>query len=523
MARIGGDSDLRDAGMAETIRAFDGNDAIDLQSGVDLVRVGMGADIIFEADTDFAGSGNSNSALLASPHAAGMDLAGDDAAFLATFPASQSVRIDASNGLDILSFGTIPIADVDVTISDASSLRFDGVLSPLNQNTNFESITGSDADDKLSGNASDSLFVAGGGDDTVMARSGDDTVLGGTGDDRLSGGPGDDIVEGGTGDDTLFGGDGDDSLVAGDGTDRLYGGTGEDTLVGGGDGDLLNGRDDADLIIIASVGSGPTTTTTVLGGLGGDDNDTLDIGPLLDQGFIVQNFSRRPDVGGDGFDYRIELFNPDTGQTAIIGAHDIENLATPICFTCGTMIATAHGERPVETLRPGDRIITRDDGIQPLAWAGARHLSAAELRLRPHLRPVRIRAGALCPGLPAQDMLVSPQHRMLVADTALALVAAETEGLAAAKHMTGWGGIERCLPLGGVTYRHLLFERHQIVLANGTWSESFQPGLQSLRGLGAAQRREILTLFPVLETEPGLASYIAARPALSRRVVAAMG
>lgn len=42
---------------------------------------------------------------------------------------------------------------------------------------------------------------------------------------------------------------------------------------------------------------------------------------------------------------------------------------TVICFAAGTMIRTARGERPVEKLRVGDLVVTRDNGLQPLAWA----------------------------------------------------------------------------------------------------------------------------------------------------------
>jgi hypothetical protein len=51
----------------------------------------------------------------------------------------------------------------------------------------------------------------------------------------------------------------------------------------------------------------------------------------------------------------------------------------------------------------------------------------------------------------------------------------------------------------GITYVHILFDRHQIVCSDGAWSESFQPGVQTLQGLGDAQRNEVLALFPHLK------------------------
>jgi hypothetical protein len=54
------------------------------------------------------------------------------------------------------------------------------------------------------------------------------------------------------------------------------------------------------------------------------------------------------------------------------------------------------------------------------------------------------------------------------------------------------------LPPGGITYIHILFDQHEIVLSDGLWTESFQPGVRTLNGLDAAARREVLELFPEL-------------------------
>ena len=67
-----------------------------------------------------------------------------------------------------------------------------------------------------------------------------------------------------------------------------------------------------------------------------------------------------------------------------------------------------------------------------------------------------------------------------------------------------------------VTYIHLMFDRHQIVLSDGAWSESFQPGDLTLAGMDQAQRDELLALFPEVAVAEG---YDAARPTLSSREV----
>lgn len=179
------------------------------------------------------------------------------------------------------------------------------------------------------------------------------------------------------------------------------------------------------------------------------------------------------------------------------------------CFVTGTRIATQSGLRPVERLRPGDRILTRDNGYQPLLWAGLRQVGADWLRRCPHLQPVRIAAHAFGPGCPERDLWVSPQHRLLLAGTGCQMLFGEPEALAAAAHLLAQDGTGSP-PVPSVTYVHLLFAQHQLVLSEGLWSESFQPGARLLSEGGAATRAEILELFPEL-ARSGASSYPAAR------------
>lgn len=185
------------------------------------------------------------------------------------------------------------------------------------------------------------------------------------------------------------------------------------------------------------------------------------------------------------------------------------------CFTPGTVIATPRGERLVEDLRVGDKIITRDNGIQEIRWFGAKFLDENALVNNPHLRPVLVKAGAMGNGLPEMDMMVSPNHRMLVANDQTALYFEEREVLVSAKHIINNKGIQSQETLG-MTYIHFMFDRHEVVLGNGAWSESFQPGDRSLDGIGNAQRTEILELFPELDTSEGLDAYPAARKVLKK-------
>jgi hypothetical protein len=112
-------------------------------------------------------------------------------------------------------------------------------------------------------------------------------------------------------------------------------------------------------------------------------------------------------------------------------------------------------------------------------------------------------------------MLVSPNHRLLVANDRTALYFDEHEVLVAAKHLVAAKGVIEVDSVG-TTYIHFMFDRHEVVLSNGAWTESFQPGDYTLKGMGNAQRNEIFELFPDLKTEVGLEGYQAARRTLKR-------
>ncbi len=187
-----------------------------------------------------------------------------------------------------------------------------------------------------------------------------------------------------------------------------------------------------------------------------------------------------------------------------------------MCFTPNTLIETTRGPVPVQDLRPGDQVITRDNGPQEINWIGKKPMSGRELLNAPHLRPVLIRKGALGPDMPERDMMVSPNHRMLVSSERTSLLFAEEEVLVAAKHLVNHKGVQQidCI---GTYYIHLLFRNHEIIMADGSWTESFQPGDYSMGGLGNAQRNEVFELFPDLRHAKGRRNYASARPSLRKR------
>lgn len=212
---------------------------------------------------------------------------------------------------------------------------------------------------------------------------------------------------------------------------------------------------------------------------------------------------------------------PPAGVTLsyVTGSWTDVTAMTP-CFTPGTAIATPSGERRIEELRAGDPVLTADHGAQRLLWVGRRHLDAAVLDLAPNLRPIRVAEGALGPGLPRRELLLSPQHRLLVRSAIAERIGGAPEVLVAVRHLVGLPGIAPARELRSICYLHLLFTRHELVIANGALSESLYLGRQALHGLARPARNEVFALFPALRDThlPPLP----ARPLLSGRAARAL-
>ena len=134
------------------------------------------------------------------------------------------------------------------------------------------------------------------------------------------------------------------------------------------------------------------------------------------------------------------------------------------CFATGTRIATPDGDKPIETIKPGDLVLTHDGRAVPVIWrawqsvVNPRNLSVGR-------GPVRIEAGALGPNLPDAPLTVTADHALLFDDM---LINAGT---------LVNGTTIRLLPLAGLpsmfNYWHLELEKHQCVVANGVPAESF--------------------------------------------------
>ncbi|MDV7269902.1 Hint domain-containing protein [Thioclava sp. A2] len=464
--------------------------------------------------------------------------------------------LDGGDGDDLL----IDDAGNDLLLGGAGADTIFGGLGAdtLDGGADNDQLSGGEGNDSIRGDTGDDFLDGGAGADTLLGGTGLDTLHGGAGGDYISGGAGMDYLDysdsgagvsinlgsgaasggdaagdtilgvdgiyGSAFNDTLvgfngqivggadaytnvfYGNEGDDYLDGAGGGDSLFGGSGNDTILGGAGNDYLEGGAGLDAI---TGGTGSDTISLYFGQDAGEavdgseDADDTDIDELVVYG--------RARVIYDAVNSESGTIRWANGETTSFA--NIENITLVPCFTPGTMIETAQGPLPVEDLRPGMRVLTRDNGYQELRWAGQRKLARARLEAQPELNPIRICAGALGNGLPDRDMIVSPQHRMLISGVRAELLFGENEVLVAALYLLGLPGVERLWP-EEIIYIHLLFDAHEIILAESSWTESFQPGEVVLQSLESSQLREILTIFPELKGKSPLNVWPSARPSL---------
>jgi Hint domain len=185
------------------------------------------------------------------------------------------------------------------------------------------------------------------------------------------------------------------------------------------------------------------------------------------------------------------------------------------CFVAGARITTARGEVRVEDIQVGDLVLTLDDGLQPVLWHGVRQVPSTGA-----MAAVKIPAGTFGDH---GTLSVSPQHRLHFTGWQAELYCGEAEVLVKAIHLVRAGRLVQDQSGAQIAYHHLLFDRHQIIRAEGLWSESYLPGPQTMAGHDADATRELLTLFPELASDPAHSYGPAARPEATACAAAMLG
>lgn len=418
--------------------------------------------------------------------------AGDDTVSGNTITAGSALDDpDDANGSVLIEIAG-PVAQIEIVYFNGQ-----GVTHGINvTDVHFDAIPPEDGDDSIEGGGGADNIFGEAGNDTIDGGNGDDTVDGGDGDDTitdsggngsqdsLSGGAGNDTIDGGRADDTIDGGTGDDSLIGGLGADSMTGGTGNDTFQVA-QGDTAIGGDGDDFFTLTDLGETGTDAITIVGGEGDETSgDTLQLTPDLTLADIT--FTNTDDAAG-GLSGSFTM-----ADGTVVTFSEIENI---ICFTPGAMILTPRGARPIETLRAGDLVITRDNGAQPIRWLGQRTVPGLE-----RFAPVRLAAGALDGQTDA--LTVSPQHRFLFSGYRAELLFGTSEVLVSAKHLVNGLNIRQDA-CAAVTYLHMMFDQHEVIYANGTATESFHAGDVGVSALSDEARDEMFAIFPELRSNIG--------------------
>lgn len=456
---MGGDDTVTGGAGGDIVAGGDGDDSLTGNAGDDSLTGGAGADTLTGgtgADTLSGGGGND----VITGGTGADDMTGGAGAD--TFEIEDGFGDDSIDGsaggtdFDSLDFSAMT-GGIDVTATGAES----GTATDGNDTLTFDEIEG---------------LVLTGFDDTLdgTANSEDWTVDAGAGNDSILTGGGDDTITAGDGNDTLIGGDGDDLYFGGLGDDEIY-------LAGG---DTAQGGDGDDLFFLSDL-AGSTGDINIIGGEGGEtEGDVLNVAGLADMSTLVIT---DPDGVNGGMNGSVALLDGS-------GTVHFQNIERIICFTPGARIMTPRGERAIETLRVGDMVITRDHGPQPIRWMGQRTVNGrgnfAPIALNPN-----VMQGARRP------LLVSPQHRILFTGFHAELLFGTSEVLVAAKHLVD-GRDVRVMEREKVTYFHMMFDRHEVVYAEGAATESFHAADLGLSSISGQSREELFGIFPELRSNP---------------------
>jgi hypothetical protein len=235
-------------------------------------------------------------------------------------------------------------------------------------------------------------------------------------------------------------------------------------------------------------------TTTVLSFVSfGDPNaDPAPIGITAEDGAADTLTSTVIGLAGSGS----SLATADGGDTYFTQTPPNPNTVT--CLTTGAAVQTKNGLVNVEDLAAGMQILTYEGEYQTLRKVFSRNVGEVELKENQKLFPVRICAGALGNGLPTQDLLVSRQHRMLVSSPIVKRMFDKTNVLVASVRLISLPGIFVDGSIKNIKYFHLLFDRHEVIFANGAATESLFLGVEAMKSLPIQSKEELRAIFPDL-------------------------
>ena len=266
--------------------------------------------------------------------------------------------------------------------------------------------------------------------------------------------------------------------------------------------EVLGAEGTFDLLANDVSNTGGTLTITQINGQDVVAGDTI-ILPTGEE--VTLNADGTVTVEADG-DFETNTFSYQASDEDGNTDTAFVEMTTLPCLVAGTLVETPNGRVAVESLKPGDMVMTRDDGPQPVRWCGR----ATRRAVGPDA-PVVIEAGTLGDHERAE---LSPNHRVLMKSARAELLFGEGEVLVKAKDLVNGSTVRLRRDGGSVTYVHVMFDQHQIIRGNGLDSESYHPGRETVESFDAETREEILRLMPDAADHDGFGYGPSARPSL---------
>lgn len=566
----GGDDSIDGGADADSITGGGGSDTIDAGTGNDTIDAGVGSDRILLSD------GYSGDAITGGEDDDGLDIDTIDASGVTTDGVDVFISGGESGSITSTE-GTANFSEIEsFTLTDQAD-SFDGNFTNSDVNVDGgagnDTLLGGNVDNTLIGGTGDDLFIVGYGVDSIEGGDGTDTLSIDQADDVINltfdgdgsgffsdddgdsgtfieieaveGSAGGDTIDatadnlgvglyGMDGNDTLTGGSGDDTLEGGTGADQIVAGGGNDTIDGGAGSDTLTGGDGSDVFIADGTADTITDFDAITGietGAGADqtNNDFVDLSSFYNattlaawnaanpgQTYLTPLAWLRADQADNGtLDQAGGLQIQNAGVAVDENNLHVENTAV-VCFAQGTNITTRNGDVAIEDLKVGDLVFTLDHGYQAVRWIGSRRIGSDLLEAHENLRPIRIPKEVFGLKNLDQDLLVSPQHRILVSSKVTQRMFDCPEVLVAAKRLLPIDGVEIANDLNEVTYFHVLFDSHEIILANGIPAESLYLGAQARLALTPQGQKEILVIFPEIN-DPDFQPHLCRPAPVNRR------
>ncbi|MEP3345065.1 MAG: Hint domain-containing protein [Litoreibacter sp.] len=156
---------------------------------------------------------------------------------------------------------------------------------------------------------------------------------------------------------------------------------------------------------------------------------------------------------------------------------------SPAGMSVGTPLMTSSGDRYVEDLKSGDRVLTKDLGMQTIKCVAFRDV---DLLSNPSKSPIHIPAGIFGGDRPSDDLYLAPTQRIALRHQMFDVLFSTREVLVSAKDLVGMGGVRQVEGLRAVTYvslgfvqSHLLYCGNLAIDLGPTGQKSTRPSLSA--------------------------------------------